>query len=250
MCDVSTLDSDWSTLIEKKGHEKFEKRLQTPEELVRLEDARHGLLKKLGESAHIILKSPRSFHSSGPAINLQLEADLIINDRQIDVSSSIDGSGKYDNIDLQLPSLAPPRHLQPRQLIMRRKSVSSFGFSLQECEIIERVKGTSSLKRKVIFIENDSCDENVCMGLLPGDCLIDVNGVDVSKMTVGQVWQVIKNLSGKEIKLSVQPLSELSELSVRSAPDGSDVAIQSVHTGTLKRSGSLLYDFNQVTIKL
>ena len=153
----------------------------------------------------------------------------------------------YGNIPLALPSLAPPRCLAPREITLGRQLAGDFGFTLRRGTILERGVGDSTeRKRVVIFAEPGP--KNTQTGLLPGDRLIEVNGKNVESATREEVIELIKN-SGGEVRLKVQPIPELSELSVRSGLEGEEVTIaeQSIKTGTLQRSGNIRYRARQVS---
>ena len=155
----------------------------------------------------------------------------------------------YDNVDLQLPNLAPPRSLQPRDISLKRLPTGDFGFSLRKGTVLERsLDDNNERKRVVIFAEPGP--KNSHTGLLPGDRLIEVNGNNVENCTREEIIEHIRKSSG-EVILKVQPIPELSELSVRSGLEGEEVGLgeQNVKMGTLKRSGSMRYKNKQVRYK-
>ena len=165
----------------------------------------------------------------------------------------------YDDVNLQLPDVAPPSCPQPREIVLRRQATGDFGFTLRKGVVLERLgsgDNKDERQRTVIFAEPGP-KQPVNGGLLPGDRLIEVNGVDVADATRETVIEQIRK-SGDSVKLKVQPIPELCELSVRSS--GQDVASDSStgnvsavssatqvrRSGTLQRSSSMKYRSRQV----
>lgn len=152
----------------------------------------------------------------------------------------------YD-VDLQLPSVAAPLCPKSRDLVLRRQTTGDFGFTLRKGAILERAaeSGGAERRRAVIFAEPGP--KNMNTGLLPGDRLIEVNGSNVENLTREAVIEIVKSC-GDSVRLRVQTIPELSELSLRSAAEGGDVATETPdgNSGTLKRSGSLRYQNKQV----
>ena len=165
----------------------------------------------------------------------------------------------YDDVNLQLPDVSPPSCPQPRELVLRRQATGDFGFTLRKGVVLERF-GTGDDKderqRTVIFAEPGP-KQTVNGGLLPGDRLIEVNGVGVAESTREAIIELIRK-SGDSVKLKVQPIPELCELSMRSSgqdmspesSSGSAPAVPSVtqvqRSGTLQRSSSMKYKSRQV----
>jgi len=153
----------------------------------------------------------------------------------------------YDNIDLHLPNLAPPRSLNPRDISLKRLPTGDFGFSLRKGIVLERsLDDNTERKRIVIFAEPSP--KNTQTGLLPGDRLIEVNGHNVENATREEIIELIRK-TGDRVLLKVRPIPELSELSVRSGLEGEEVGLgeQNVKMGTLKRSGSIRYKSKPVS---
>ena len=163
----------------------------------------------------------------------------------------------YDDVNLQLPEVAPPSCPQPRELVLRRQATGDFGFTLRKGIVLERLGSgddKDERQRSVIFAEPGP-KQPVNGGLLPGDRLIEVNGVNVADATREAVIELIRK-SGDAVKLKVQPIPELCELSMRSS--GQDVpsdsstasavtpATQVRRSGTLQRSSSMKYQSRQV----
>ena len=153
----------------------------------------------------------------------------------------------FGNIDLKLPVLAPPRCPKPREIILRRQPAGDFGFTLRRGTVLERGIGDNTeRKRTVIFAEPGP--KNNQTGLLPGDRLIEVNSKNVEIASREEIIEMIRN-SSDTVTLKVQPIPELSELSMRSGLDGEEVSIeeQSIRTGTLQRSGSMRFKSRAVS---
>jgi len=166
----------------------------------------------------------------------------------------------YDDVNLQLPDVTPPSCPQPREITLRRQAAGDFGFTLRKGDVLQRL-GSGDDKderlRSVIFAEPGP-KQPINGGLLPGDRLIEVNGINVSDATRDAVIELIRK-SGDTVKLKVQPIPELCELSVRSsggdsAANGStsdtaaasSVTPQVRRSGTLQRSSSMKYRSRQV----
>ena len=171
----------------------------------------------------------------------------------------------YTDINLQLPELAPPFCPQPRELTIRRLATGDFGFTLRKGVILER-HGTSESpeerQRTVIFAEPGPKQPNSVGGnLLPGDRLVEVNGVNVEGVTREAIIELIRK-SGDTVRLLVQPIPELSELSMRSSAHDTAAEEESAESqpststssasragkvsGSLHRSGSLKYKATMV----
>jgi len=166
----------------------------------------------------------------------------------------------YDDVNLQLPDVAPPSCPQPRELVLHRQAAGDFGFTLRKGVVLERLGSgddKDERQRTVIFAEPGP-KQATNGGLLPGDRLIEVNGVDVTDVTREAIIELIRK-SGDAVKLKVQPIPELCELSMRSsgqdaagtgdaagiASSGSSAA-QVHRSGTLQRSSSMKYRTRQV----
>ncbi|XP_078599042.1 unconventional myosin-XVIIIa-like isoform X5 [Branchiostoma floridae x Branchiostoma japonicum] len=147
---------------------------------------------------------------------------------------------KTFNADLRLPAVAPPKPPRSRDININRQPTGDFGFSLRRGVIVERTYDNKELQKVVHFAEPTFAKNNLT-GLLPGDRLVEVNGVNVEQCTRDEVVEMIKK-SGDSVNLKVQPIPELSELTSRTGSEAETPAEQSpVHTGTLKRSGSMRY---------
>ncbi|CAH0402671.1 unnamed protein product [Chilo suppressalis] len=189
-------------------------------------------------------------------------------------------TSNFEDVYLPLPSLTPLLLPKPRVLtIQRQKSPrNDFGFSLRRAMIQERVfigdikehngheenglanggnkyngnitNGVliSKLTHKaVILAEPGSYPGSSETGLLPGDRLLEVNGVNVEGKSREEVIDLIKG-SQESVTVKVQPIAELCELSRRRAADGGgdiDLSDSNVRGGTLSRSGSRRFASNQ-----
>ncbi|XP_014238086.1 unconventional myosin-XVIIIa isoform X3 [Trichogramma pretiosum] len=169
-------------------------------------------------------------------------------------------SGSFEEqgvAELPLPEISPLELPEPRELVIQRQPPprSDFGFSLRRAVVVERTSGlgiggcstTVTQMKPVIFAEPGAIVQNCNdTGLLPGDRLIEVNGVNVDEMAREEIIDLIKGSSGS-VTVKVQPVAELSELSRRSGSDGHkiELAQANIRGGTLRRSGSLRFHQNR-----
>ena len=152
----------------------------------------------------------------------------------------------FGGMELQLPNVAPPRAVRPREIVLRRQPAGDFGFTLRRGTILER-SGADNAERKRVVIFAEPGPKNLHTGLLPGDRLTEVNSQNVENSTREEIIELIKK-SGQEVVLKVQPIPELSELSMRSGTEGEELPIQeqNVKGATLQRTGSMRYKRRQV----
>lgn len=151
-------------------------------------------------------------------------------DVTIDVTSPTEKSFESLGVDLSLPEVVPASPGIPRVIKVQRRMSGDFGFALR--------RGTESGGSKTVhFVE--PVGPNTAEGILPGDRLIEVNGVNVEDVDREKIIEMIAK-SGSEVVIKVVPVAELSELSVRSGLDGSFVQLDesNLKAGTLQRSGS------------
>ncbi|XP_067015742.2 unconventional myosin-XVIIIa isoform X2 [Anabrus simplex] len=151
-------------------------------------------------------------------------------------------SGALDDSlpDLPLPPIIPVLLPKPRVLTIQRQPPprGDFGFSLRRAMVVERL--ASGQMKAVIFAEPGTIVQHHNeTGLLPGDRLLEVNGVVVDDKSREEIIDLIKS-STSSVTVKVQPVPELSELTRRSALDGSAVELDdaNIRGGTLRRSGS------------
>lgn len=123
----------------------------------------------------------------------------------------------YKSVNLQLPTIAPPSVvLGPRELVLQRRHSGDFGFTLRKGVVRKCAVSGSESWRNVIFAEPG--DKNGGCGLMPGDRLIEVDGVSVENYSRDEIIELIKK-AGTLLKLRVEPSNELSELSLRAEYD-------------------------------
>lgn len=154
----------------------------------------------------------------------------------------------FGDMDLPMPNVEPPRCPRPRDIRLKRQPEGDFGVSLRKGNIMERgADDNTERKRIVIFAEPGP--KNLQTGLLPGDRLVEVNKVNVENASREEIIDLIRK-SDDSVVLTVQPIPELSELSMRSGLDGGEVHLEEakVKTGTLQRSGSMRYKSRTVSI--
>ncbi|XP_068623509.1 unconventional myosin-XVIIIa isoform X1 [Battus philenor] len=182
----------------------------------------------------------------------------------------------FDDVYLPLPALKPLQLPKPRTLTIQRQKAprNDFGFSLRRAMVQERVfigdlKELTGHEENGLANGDSKCNGNIIMisklthkavilaepgsypgasetGLLPGDRLIEVNGVNVEGKSREEVIDLIKG-SQDSVTIKVQPIAELSELSRRRAADGVVVELSdsNVRGGTLSRSGSRRFNTTQ-----
>lgn len=125
--------------------------------------------------------------------------------------------------DLRLPAVVPPVLLDPRELEIRRRDTGDFGFSLRRTAMLERRATDGAVcKRVVHFAEPGSGAKDLGLGLgpglglelglVPGDRLVEVNGLNVEGRNRDEIVEMIRQ-SGETVRLKVQPILELAELS-------------------------------------
>lgn len=157
--------------------------------------------------------------------------------------------------DFPLPDVEPVILPAPRILTISRRVGSSssssgtrndFGFSLRRAMTVDRLNLCQF--RTVILAEIGLGEEPHQIGILPGDRLLEVNGVSVEDKTREEIIEVIK-MSDQSVEIKVQPISELSELSRRYHIDGSSIELDdsNIRCGTLKRSGSKRFKQSDVS---
>ncbi|KAK2587455.1 hypothetical protein KPH14_003163 [Odynerus spinipes] len=155
-------------------------------------------------------------------------------------------------VELHLPEIVPLILPEPRDLTIQRQPPprNDFGFSLRRAVIVERATNGVTQMRPVIFAEPGTLvQHNNDTGLLPGDRLIEVNGINVDDKSREEIIDLIKG-SGSSVTVKVQPVAELSELSRRGGSDGQQVELApaNIRGGTLRRSGSLRFHQNTLRI--
>ncbi|XP_074642928.1 unconventional myosin-XVIIIa-like isoform X2 [Tubulanus polymorphus] len=153
-------------------------------------------------------------------------------------------TGKTFNCELKLPAVEQVRTLRARDMVLSRQPAGDFGFSLRRGTMLDRCAANAlERKRMVVFAEPGSGPKCVQTELLPGDRLIEINGINVENNTREEIIELIKR-SGDDVRLKVQPIPELCELSMRSLGVGGGHVLlddENVKTGSLRRSGSIKY---------
>ncbi|XP_023703143.1 unconventional myosin-XVIIIa isoform X2 [Cryptotermes secundus] len=144
--------------------------------------------------------------------------------------------------ELPLPPVIPVPLPKPRELTIQRQPPprGDFGFSLRRAMVTEKLPNGQQHTRAVIFAEPGVIvQHNNETGLLPGDRLLEVNGVVVDDKSREEIIDLIKS-SGSSVTVKVQPVAELCELTRRSGLDGTEVELDdaNIRGGTLRRSGS------------
>ncbi|KAG8590467.1 hypothetical protein GDO81_006778 [Engystomops pustulosus] len=114
--------------------------------------------------------------------------------------------------DLRLPSVLPPQAPVPRELVLQRRNTGDFGFSLRRTTMLDRALDGQVYRRVVHFAEPGAGTKDLALGLVPGDRLVEINGRNVENKSRDEIVEMIRQ-SGDTVRLKVQPIPELSELS-------------------------------------
>ncbi|XP_047402468.1 unconventional myosin-XVIIIa isoform X12 [Sciurus carolinensis] len=114
--------------------------------------------------------------------------------------------------DLRLPPVVPPPPPSPRELELQRRPTGDFGFSLRRTTMLDRGPEGQAYRRVVHFAEPGAGTKDLALGLVPGDRLVEINGYNVENKSRDEIVEMIRQ-SGDSVRLKVQPIPELSELS-------------------------------------
>ncbi|XP_074045202.1 unconventional myosin-XVIIIa isoform X6 [Macrotis lagotis] len=165
--------------------------------------------------------STPSEHSAAPSPQVEvrtLEGQLV---RQVGPGASWLGSrtrgpelvSKRFAADLRLPTAVPPLPPPPRELELQRRPTGDFGFSLRRTTMLDRTGPEGQAYRRVVhFAEPGAGTKDLALGLVPGDRLVEINGQNVENKSRDEIVEMIRQ-SGDHVRLKVQPIPELSELS-------------------------------------
>jgi myosin-18 len=188
---------------------------------------------------------PPPLPETGPPADSEVAAQQL---PQLEVALE-PGEKSYEDVNLHLPDVAPPRCPKPREIHLKRQPAGDYGFILRRGTVLQRDSDDAETKKVVIFAEPGPKNQHT--GLLPGDRLIEVDSTNVEDANREDIIELIRK-SGAAVTLKVQPIPELSELSLRSGLEGEEVDVQQsgVSTGTLKRSGSMRYRNKQVSPRI
>ncbi|XP_029111252.1 unconventional myosin-XVIIIa isoform X4 [Scleropages formosus] len=114
--------------------------------------------------------------------------------------------------DLRLPPVVPAPMPEPRELELQRRNTGDFGFSLRRTTMLDRGADGGVYRRVVHFAEPGAGTKDLALGLVPGDRLVEINGRNVESKNRDEIVEMIRQ-SGDTVRLKVQPILELSELS-------------------------------------
>ncbi|XP_059207858.1 unconventional myosin-XVIIIa-like [Centropristis striata] len=117
----------------------------------------------------------------------------------------------FPGADLQLPILVAPPIPDPRELKLQRRNTGDFGFSLRRTTMLDRQPDGGVCRRVVHFAEPGAGTKDRALGLVPGDKLVEINGMNVENKNRDEIVEMIRQ-SGEQVRLKVQPILELSEL--------------------------------------
>uniref|UniRef100_A0A4W5L0W6 Myosin XVIIIAa n=1 Tax=Hucho hucho TaxID=62062 RepID=A0A4W5L0W6_9TELE len=119
---------------------------------------------------------------------------------------------KTFSADLQLPGVLAPPMPEPRELELQRRNTGDFGFSLRRTTMLDQRPDGGVYRRVVHFAEPGAGTKDLALGLVPGDRLVEINGHNVENKSRDEIVEKIRQ-SGDSVRLKVQPIVELSELS-------------------------------------
>lgn len=91
-----------------------------------------------------------------------------------------------------LPQLSLPQPPSPRTLTIPRSPAGDFGFSLRRAQITDRGSGGFVGRRTIVFAEPGTIGKSNVTGLIPGDRLLQVNGISVENRSRDEVIELIK----------------------------------------------------------
>ncbi|XP_067866527.1 unconventional myosin-XVIIIa isoform X16 [Heterodontus francisci] len=114
--------------------------------------------------------------------------------------------------DLRLPPVVPPLPTEPRELVLQRRNTGDFGFSLRRTTMLDRGADGQVYRRMVHFAEPGAGTKDLALGLVPGDRLVEINSKNVENKSRDEIVEMIRQ-SGDTVRLKVQPILELNELS-------------------------------------
>ncbi|XP_060704315.1 unconventional myosin-XVIIIa isoform X5 [Hemiscyllium ocellatum] len=114
--------------------------------------------------------------------------------------------------DLRLPPVVPPIPIEPRELVLQRRNTGDFGFSLRRTTMLDRGPDGQVYRRMVHFAEPGAGTKDLALGLMPGDRLVEINNKNVENRSRDEIVEMIRQ-SGDTVRLKVQPILELNELS-------------------------------------
>ncbi|XP_043574389.1 unconventional myosin-XVIIIa isoform X17 [Chiloscyllium plagiosum] len=114
--------------------------------------------------------------------------------------------------DLRLPPVVPPIPTEPRELVLQRRNTGDFGFSLRRTTMLDRGPDGQVYRRMVHFAEPGAGTKDLALGLMPGDRLVEINNKNVENRSRDEIVEMIRQ-SGDTVRLKVQPILELNELS-------------------------------------
>ncbi|XP_047462778.1 unconventional myosin-XVIIIa-like isoform X9 [Mugil cephalus] len=117
----------------------------------------------------------------------------------------------FPGADLQLPMLVAPPIPDPRELEVQRRNTGDFGFSLRRTTMLDRKPDGGVCRHVVHFAEPGAGSKDRSLGLVPGDRLVEINGINVENKNRDEIVEMIRN-SGELVRLKVQTILELSEL--------------------------------------
>lgn len=138
--------------------------------------------------------------------------------------------------NLRLPPIAYLPAPPIRTLTIKRQATGDFGFALRRAAVLERHSPEIESRHTVVFAEPSSLGKTNDTGLLPGDRLLEVNGVSVENKPREEIIELIRS-SQEVVILKVQTVPELRELTKR-CQEGSDTPDGDLRGGQISPGNS------------
>eukprot|EP00794_Sanderia_malayensis_P013873 gene13873-15321_t len=132
--------------------------------------------------------------------------EFLVKRASSDKKTTMDNDNKVQGVNLYLPELQTVGFENGRILKLKRRPIGDFGFVLRRSTL-------SGDNTKTIHLAEPLAEEHNT-GLMPGDRLVEVNGLNVENSTRDQIINSIA-ASGDEVSIKVVPVPELAELSSR-----------------------------------
>uniref|UniRef100_A0A8D0G191 PDZ domain-containing protein n=1 Tax=Sphenodon punctatus TaxID=8508 RepID=A0A8D0G191_SPHPU len=94
----------------------------------------------------------------------------------------------------------------PRELELQRRNTGDFGFSLRRTTMLDRAPDGQ------VYWHPGAGTKDLALVLVPGNQLVEINGRNVENKSRDKIMEMMQQ-SGESVRMKVQPIPELSELS-------------------------------------
>lgn len=242
----------------------------TLEQVVNMDKARHALSRKLNKSERFqSLCGDDDWHLAGPASrhigngyppnpdviynhltenrDHSSEAGKLKNSSKEHFTDTVKNNNYIMEHGLNDSNSKHSAASSPRLVTLKRSSNGEFDLALRDIAVVQEGIACASTTQEQIVTVVESGSLTSPSVFLPGDRLLEVNGLRVDGMAIGNIMSHI-NKSGDKVQLKVQPVPELNELFARTDFYGERVPGQDqyIQKGTLKRTGSMRFRVNKV----